>query len=157
MRFETHIAFGFLVGLVCILLLQLREPVAFLFGILLGTVFPDIDTVTSRIGRLLRHPSRVASILFGHRGAIHSLIIPVVVFAIAMVNYPTRVEPALGFLIGYIAHLLLDSLTKKGVRPLWPLKEPHIRGRLITGTLPDRLLLITFSAVSLILILRILT
>jgi inner membrane protein len=59
--------------------------------------------------------------LFGveHRGAFHSLIFGIAIFLI--LYYKSGKRPSFSFMIGYLSHLALDSLTPMGISLLWPL------------------------------------
>ena len=40
----------------------------------LGSMFPDIDTSTSKLGKRMKFTSKLMNMLFGHRGFLHSPI-----------------------------------------------------------------------------------
>lgn len=83
----------------------------------LGCLLPDIDHRESTIGKRLKVISYPLSILFGHRGAFHSL------FACAGVLYVAYsvAIPAVQFVaLGYLLHLLGDFLTPSGIPLFYP-------------------------------------
>jgi inner membrane protein len=79
----------------------------------LGAVVPDID--------LLFSPAWQSP--FVHRGLTHTPFLGGVVVAALLVTGRRRV--ALGVAIGFLSHLVLDSLTKSGVMWLYPLSVHH--------------------------------
>lgn len=83
----------------------------------LGCILPDIDHRESTIGKRLKFISYPLSIVFGHRGAFHSLLACVGVMYVA---YSVGV-PALQFVaLGYVLHLLGDFLTPSGIPLFYP-------------------------------------
>ena len=91
----------------------------------LGSIFPDIDTSTSKLGKKMKFTSRLMNMLFGHRGFLHSPIFAVLsmillnwLFAkynIEQYNYIWQ-----GFGIGILNHLMCDMMTKGGIPLLYP-------------------------------------
>lgn len=93
----------------------------------LGALAPDIDHPKSWVGRRLRFLSVPVSMIFGHRGITHSLL--AVVACVAMMTgdgwgpgdgWGWKAAPVW---IGYLSHLLADSLTPAGVPLFWPIKR----------------------------------
>lgn len=94
-------------------------PVVTLLAVsVLGSVLPDIDHPASFISRrvgLLGWPFR----LFSHRGFTHSILATLILaFALTYIEAPAPLGMAL--LLGYLSHLLADSMTRAGIRLLWP-------------------------------------
>ena len=52
---------------------------------------------------------------------------------------------ATSFSIGFISHLLSDSLTKTGIMPFWPIQKPRFRGPVSTGGLTEYAFVIGIS------------
>ena len=44
---------------------------------------------------------------------------------------------AIAFSIGFVSHLIADAMTPMGIKPLWPLGLPHIKGPVKTGSLME--------------------
>ncbi len=144
MKFKTHLAIGLFLFLSVAFLVQ---DVEFLFfGVILGAIFPDLDIKTSKSGRRLPYLAG----MFKHRGILHS-ITPAIIFSflLYLANLPML---GVGFLLGYLSHLAADSLTKKGIRWLYPLKKPVTKGVLRSGGIGDMMVFLFFSAADLILI-----
>lgn len=127
MLFWTHLLGGIFGGL---LFLHLAEnKIAFFFVCLIASLFPDIDSYNSKLGR--NGFSRTLTAFTKHRGFIHSFLFMGLFYFIIDRFWPTL---GLAFLIGYSIHLLLDSLTYRGVRLFWPFKF-RLRFRVKSGGL----------------------
>ncbi|KGX92900.1 membrane protein [Pontibacillus halophilus JSM 076056 = DSM 19796] len=86
-------------------------------------MLPDIDHPSSYIGRKLPGLSKSISKLFGHRGFTHSIVcVAALYFGLTELKEQVPSVPALGITIGYISHLLADSLTPQGAQLLYPLQ-----------------------------------
>ncbi len=104
----------------------------------LGALVPDIDNARSTLGKRLGIVSREIQKHAGHRRLFHSLvglaltgaIVWVaqqgVAFALARLGWPRTAEglaanvALAALLVGYLLHLIADSLTLGGVPWLWP-------------------------------------
>jgi len=148
MMFITHISLGLLLGLIIVKNISLPVNQAIFIGaIILGSLFPDIDSATSFIGSKFK----LVSLFFKHRGAIHSLPL---LAACSMVFFilSGNAYYAIAFLLGYLFHLLIDSLTPKGVAWLWPSKK-RVRGIFRTTGIFDMMFLLFFIALDLVILL----
>lgn len=119
-------------------------------GGVLGSLMPDIDHPNSMISRvkilgipILKPLAWLINVLFGHRGATHTLwalIFTWLPFVIGPIFLPehlvvTRIIIALfglGYATGYFSHLLLDSMTPSGAPIFWPFQSIHL-AKLPTG------------------------
>lgn len=84
-----------------------------LFFILFGSLFPDIDSPNSLLGRWV-FPLAVVT---KHRGFMHSLL-GMVVFSLPIILF--SFIHGLVFAVSYLSHLICDSTTKSGVKFLYP-------------------------------------
>lgn len=96
----------------------------------IGGLLPDLDHPESTLGRRIPFISLPLSALFGHRGMTHGLLATVgllaILFAVtAMPNYTTFRALVAPLCIGYLSHLLGDSLTPSGIPLLWPHKRTY--------------------------------
>ncbi|HIG97896.1 TPA: metal-dependent hydrolase [Candidatus Woesearchaeota archaeon] len=105
------------------------------------SVLPDIDMAKSKTGRILQPFSTVISFLFTHRGFLHSFVFAALVYAGMLYLFPGVAAAAA---IGYSSHLLLDALTKEGIKPLSLLSKWKVRGFIRTGSLLEKLILGVF-------------
>lgn len=123
MLFRTHLIFAAFVYLLFFNFLEISPLNKIIFGIFLflSTIFVDIDSSKSKLGSYWIF--RPLQLFFSHRGMIHSLFTAVVLsFALFIFNNNAGV----GFFIGYVCHLFLDVLTKRGVFLFWPLSKKKI-------------------------------
>jgi len=134
MLFRTHMLFG----LVCYFLLSyfVEMPVFVLMFVLLGSVFVDIDSCSSKVGRRFWF----LSWFFRHRGFLHSLI-GALFFStlIGLVN----LWVGFGFFVGYISHLVLDCFTRMGLRLFWPFGF-KVKGFVKSGSWVEDVLFVLF-------------
>ncbi len=153
MKCKTHLAFALLISVLFIKLadtiydLAMMDKIVLLSLILFFSLFPDIDHPGSKLGRKVKPLSFLLNILAGHRGLMHGLIVPFFLFfIISFFGYRLY---AIAVLIGGISHLVLDSLTKSGVRWFFPLKF-RIKGPFVSGGIADSVLFFIFMALSVI-------
>lgn len=99
MRGTTHIAAGAATA-ICLATSPVEGA-----AIIVGSLLPDIDVGSSKLGRY-----NPFAIIIPHRGVTHSLLFTVLVGAIY--------KP---LAIGILTHLILDMLNPKGVSLLWPM------------------------------------
>jgi len=124
MLFRTHFVFGLFVWFI---LERFVEMPFFVLGfVLLGSVFVDIDSFKSKVGRRVW----IFSWFLRHRGFFHSFV--GAVFLSLVVDIFNR-WAGFGFFVGYISHLFLDCFTKMGVALFWPF-DFKIRGLVRSGS-----------------------
>ena len=150
MRSQTHAAAGVLIALALAKagIVSVTGHGYLLFA-LFGSLLPDIDNHNSKIGRKIPGFSRVAEFLMGHRGIYHSLIgctVTLVIFflifqAFSLAAWESYIS-ALG--IGFIFHLVMDSLTVKGIHWFRPVHNVRFRGPFLTGGWADSAFAIAF-------------
>lgn len=87
------------------------DPVLFIGTAAVGSLIPDLDSPTSTLGRLVPPVSHIIAKLFGHRGLTHDVIFIGILTVLSLYFYPMM----FGFWFGYWSHLLLDSLTVRGI------------------------------------------
>jgi membrane-bound metal-dependent hydrolase YbcI (DUF457 family) len=107
----------------CLVTKRPADPVLFIPA-LLGALLPAVDSHDTIPGRICAPISRQLERLAGHRQAWHSLGANVFV---ALVTAP--LIPIAGWCawllisIGYLSHLLLDTLLPEGIMLFWPLSR----------------------------------
>ena len=94
-------------------------------GAVVGSLFPDIDTSTSKIGRKIKIISKIINNIFGHRGLFHCPLLIIGLFFLFRYiferNAITEYNIAyIGFLFGMGIHLVCDMFTKGGIPVLYP-------------------------------------
>lgn len=140
MNGKTHFVFGLLLGMLCMVLLSGTRVWFFLPVALFFSIFPDIDTPFSSLGR----KSRIVSFLFKHRGLFHSIL----ALALFVVGGYVLLNSAfsIAVLVGYGSHLLLDMTTKQGILLLHPFHFWHVKGNFKTGGWQEYILMLIFVA-----------
>lgn len=97
-----------------------------IMGSLIGGIFPDIDNPDSSMGHLSRPLSSIIGKIgkftgktgVNHRGIFHDIAIYIAGLVLSYLYFP----PIIGFFIGAISHLMLDSLNPMGVPVLFGVK-----------------------------------
>ncbi len=138
MMFLTHVLFGILSGYVASGFLGFGNNLLFAAVAAAASVLPDIDHVSSKLGRMLPPFSVILNLLFSHRGFLHSVFPPLLLYFI--IASASR-EIASAVLVGYVSHLLLDATTTKGIRFLHPLPV-KIRGFIRTNSFVEKIILL---------------
>ena len=151
MMYYTHIAFGLFSSLIFLHFFEIERRLLFVLAVLLFSVFPDIDIPTSKIGRKNKFFSRAIGFLFGHRGFLHAIYIPIVLF---LIFYSASKEISMGIFIGYFSHLLMDSLTRHGIKPFFPIINKRFYGLIRVNSIFEKLFFLAISILDVYLILR---
>lgn len=128
---KTHFAFGLGTGVLSAALLNGGSPIiggGIICASMAGSLLPDLDSVTSTLGKKIKPISKLITKVFGHRGFLHSPIcmLLILMFWDFILNHYkiTQYMPIVyGLLIGYGGHLFLDFLTKGGIPLLFPFKK----------------------------------
>jgi len=150
MMYYTHLAFGFLVSLIALNFINIENTILFILTTIFFSIFPDIDETRSKIGRKYNLISKIINFFFGHRGFIHTIYIPLILFfSFSFINY----DVSIAILIGYFSHLFLDAITKAGIRPLYPIINKRINGPFKTNSIIEKIIFISIISVNLYLIL----
>jgi len=132
MMFRTHIIFSFLISFLIISSFDIQNKIVFVVILLIASALPDIDSYKSKVGKKIKPISFLINIFLGHRGIFHSLFLPILIsMLIAIINQ----EIAAAFFIGYLSHLVLDSLTPEGVMFFYPFSKKRTKGLIRTGSL----------------------
>lgn len=141
MNYKTHKIGGVSAGVLLSATMFCNEiqPLSFIasglmiYSASLGSVAPDIDKTTTKVGRkfFLRPISHYLQNRYGHRTITHALVASIIVFAILLflAKYMTGFlqfvyfYSMLGFGVGYISHLVLDMLTIRGIPVFYPISH----------------------------------
>lgn len=96
-----------------------EQEVLFFGGLMFGAMIPDIDHTGSKIGRAVPLLDDIISTVFGHRTFTHSLLFLILASLLFhWASWPESFE--FGIIMGMLSHVLLDMLTKDGIKFLWP-------------------------------------
>ena len=115
MLLKTHLAFA--VILMILFFEHVQNKFVFIGMVVVATIIPDLDCGFSSYGKHLIF--RPLQFFVKHRGIVHSFTTAIVLSIVLSVFYPIA---SFGFFVGYSVHLIVDSFTKKGIQPFWPLK-----------------------------------
>lgn len=143
---STHLAAGMLAGALTARYLGLdvvnTAGVVAISGI--AALFPDIDTENSKIGLKVRPLSTLINRIFGHRKLFHA---PLVYLAFGIALYPALpLKLFLSLMGGVLSHLLLDSITRRGIPWLYPFRREAFGFTPISaGGILDKLLRLGFA------------
>lgn len=125
---KNHLMLGTAIGASVIVISQnYTDGAVFMAACMLGSIFPDIDLPDTMIGHTCKPLAIALNRKYGHRGFIHSplnaALLTFIYWGLTYLTVPTAFRTvALGFLVGFFAHLLQDTFTKKGIPWLYPLK-----------------------------------
>lgn len=136
MMYYTHLAFGLFSSFIFLKFFEIRHSALFILVVLLFSVFPDIDEPKSKIGRKNKFFSSIIGFIFGHRGFLHTIYIP---FILLLIFYSISKEIGIGIFIGYFSHLLMDSLTRHGIKPFFPIINKRIYGFIRVNSIFEKL------------------
>ncbi|WP_054711903.1 metal-dependent hydrolase [Bacillus sp. JCM 19041] len=109
-----------------------------------GALLPDICHTHSKIGRRFPVISKMIATIFGHRTFTHSLLFLVIINATLLFFFPDNEALRRGVLIGMASHYLLDALTVRGIRFLYPADIRVRLARIRTGGGFESILLALF-------------
>lgn len=135
MQGTTHIVGGTAAGMLCASALGL-QGVTFVGAIgvaIVGSLFPDIDTKTSRLGQKVKPISGIIGRMFKHRTLFHSPILYILMYMAAMHFLPNEKQITDCFMTGVISHLFLDMLNIKGIPLFYPFKRMYHLAGIKTG------------------------
>jgi len=150
MMFLSHALFGFLSGFFVCNFLSCQNPIVFIALSTIASSFPDIDHLNSKISRKLRPFAVITTAFFSHRGFLHSVFPPLIIYAL-LIRVDSLIATAI--LIGYLSHLLLDATTTRGIRPFYPLNF-KIKGIIKTNSLAEKLVILTAIILTALLVLK---
>lgn len=145
MNYRTHKIGGTCSGIIVSALLFSNNPnlislcssILMIIGANLGSILPDIDKPTSKIGRkfLIKPLSTLIHKKYGHRTITHSVLVSLIVLSgLIASSYIFRgiffylySNFIIGVSIGYLSHLFLDFLTVQGIPLFYPFIKKKYR------------------------------
>jgi membrane-bound metal-dependent hydrolase YbcI (DUF457 family) len=123
MQKMTHLIFAFFV--LILFGFVLNFPIYLAIFAFVGALIPDIDTKFKRF----------------HRKLIHNIWF-LMICLFALFNLGVDRTAAIVFSIGFLSHLIGDSLTHRGIMPLWPIERPKFNGPVKTGGFGEYLIIL---------------
>lgn len=143
MLMKTHLAIS--IFAILFIISSVSSKVVFVVVALVATLLPDIDSGFSTMGRhALFKPLQFFT---QHRGMVHSFTLCLIFSLLFAFYVPVLTLP---FFLGYGLHLLVDSFTTEGIRPLWPLRF-EAAGLIRVGGTIERALFLAFCVADLVL------
>lgn len=140
MLFYTHLLFtGFLVSSLRDFIPPEQAIPVFIIA-LFATLLPDIDNRKSLVGKFFP----LIGITAAHRGFFHTPFATLLFWLIVR----SVAGPVIGsaFFAGYLSHIALDSLSKKGIPLLFPLSKRRLRGPIRVGSVIEKVLAVIIAA-----------
>lgn len=112
----------------------------------IGSLFPDIDQRKSSISQMYPFLSKHIGSKCRHRGFTHSLLcLSLIVLTLYIVLNISNFNIILliisiGFIAGYISHLILDFLTSEGIELFYPWKTNFKIAKIKTGSKTEKII-----------------
>ncbi|MBI2105346.1 metal-dependent hydrolase [Candidatus Woesearchaeota archaeon] len=151
MIFRTHLAFGFLIGLIVFYFQFVENGILFFLFLFFGIGFPDVDNNKSKFGR--KSFFKIVNLFFKHRGIFHSLIFGII---LSWPIYFFDKDAGAGLFLGFLSHIILDSFTKQGVRIFYPLSNLNARGFIKTGGNLEKIIFYFFILLDILVVAKLL-
>ncbi len=129
MMVYTHAAFALLLAMLFENLHLVSFTTVQIAACLVGSIFPDIDSQYSYIGRKFPIlPVLVNALGLRHRTATHSLLaIAIAGVSAWCIDTLTGWSITIAFTLGYTSHIFADMLNDAGVALLYPFKSKRYR------------------------------
>lgn len=127
MNWKLHLTLGAASGIaggICLLANPLGA-VEYTVTCAISSLICDLDTPTSKIGRMSPTISKICNKMFGHRGFLHTpCFLALCWLCYFNINKGIYIDNTFwimfGFSIGFLCHILQDILTKGGIMLLYP-------------------------------------
>lgn len=137
MRGKAHLVSGAVTGAAAAFITFSGSTVgasALIAASCIGSLLPDIDLPTSTAGKILKPVSLIINKMFGHRTITHAplWIVPFAVIyfcaerffpGLSDANMIILKNAVLGYLVGFVCHLIGDFLTVGGIPALYPFSK----------------------------------
>ncbi len=103
--------------------ITIQQPIIFYTAALFGAVIPDICHPKSMVGRMIPIVSTSLSRIVGHRTLTHSLLFVIAtMWLMSQFSFQYAADIQVGLIAGIISHIILDAMTPRGVKLLYPLQ-----------------------------------
>ena len=123
MTYKTHFIGGICTPIMLSTVMPI-ENIAVVAGVsAFSALLPDIDIEGSKVHNKAGIVGKGVTSIFSHRGFIHTPILYVFLYALMSMVLPQAI--CLGFLIGTISHLVLDTFNYKGIMWMYPFSRKH--------------------------------
>jgi len=132
---KTHLAFGFLSGLVAMPFVATGNTIIFFSLVLIGALLPDIDQPNSKISNKIPIIPKIINIFAKHRGIFHTVFLAIIIPGLLW--YFIAHSYGIALFVGYMSHLIIDGFTVTGINFLHPFSKLHLSGFVETGTIAE--------------------
>jgi len=136
MRWNSHLVFGLLFGLMWISFFGVSNKYLFMGFVLFASLLPDVDHPESKIGKKIKPISWLISKVFGHRGVFHSIFPAIGIYLLFIYVFGWRIA-GVGLCVGFMSHLISDAFTLEGINFLHPVSKARMQGFIRTGGLTE--------------------
>lgn len=143
--FKTHLLFGLLVGLYAVNFFNPGNVLLFMFFVMFGSAFADIDHPNSKIGKNVA----IIGILFKHRGFFHSVFGIVLFSMLVQALFESKII-TMAFAVGYVSHVVIDAFNHQGIMPFHPLSQYTIKGFMKTNGVLEWILMVIMAVLVLV-------
>ena len=123
MTYKTHFVGGICAAALTSTIMPVESLAVVTAVSAVSALVPDLDIEDSKLGRKAGLVSKGISRAFGHRGFFHTPILYIALYFLMSMVLPMSV--CLGFLIGTMSHLILDSFNYKGIMWMYPFSRKH--------------------------------
>jgi inner membrane protein len=151
MLFPTHVLFGIVAFLITKNWFNNGNVAIFFVLVLLGSILPDIDSPGSKINQWSGIFGKWATLLAEHRGYFHSVFFFGLLFL--LISYFTSYYYGMALIIGYIAHIIGDGITPRGVKIFYPFSKLKFNGPIKVGSFSETVIFLGSTLLILIIIL----
>ena len=128
MNRNSHLQMGFIFGVTAIVLSGISfESIPLGLMVFFGSIFPDYDVAYGT-----------------HRKTLHNLWV-MAACGSYMWFYGFPAVANLFFLLGFLSHLVADSVTKQGIMPFYPILNWKISGPITTGGWSEKAVMLLVS------------
>lgn len=120
---KSHVISSMIVALPILVFLDQNVVIPFLISVFIGSLAPDLDEEGSFLSRRVYVVSAIVSMMTDHRGITHTVtaITAFVMIGVVLLTlYDYSIMLLIGFMIGYIVHILGDMTTRSGVAVFHP-------------------------------------
>ncbi len=143
---KTHVLAGMICG--AVVARVTGEPVMSIIPVAaVASLFPDIDTHTSKLGSRMKPVSTMIQLVIGHRTLFHAPLLYLLLTLGLYHHFPQYQNYIIAAAAGAGSHILLDAANPSGIPLLYPLPQRFSYGRAQTGGITDWLLTCLFSGI----------
>ena len=154
MLYRTHLLFSILVFLLLRYFTGIKAGLLFFVLLVSSSFIPDLDHPNSKIGQKFKILSKTLNKIFKHRGFLHSIILPFLIYFIFAYIFELK-EVGFAVAAGIISHLFLDLLTKDGLSLLSPFSDKKIKGFISVGKISEKIFFIFLLILFIIFLIKI--